>query len=31
VRSAEFYKQEQDAVEAAMDVRERIVSEAGFR
>ncbi|XP_021932059.1 TBC1 domain family member 31 isoform X2 [Zootermopsis nevadensis] len=30
LRSAEFYRQEQDAVKAAMDVREHIVAESGF-
>lgn len=30
VRSAEFYRQEQDAVKAAMDVREQIVAESNF-
>lgn len=30
VRSAEFYRREQDAVKAAMDVREQIVSESGI-
>jgi hypothetical protein len=30
VRSAEFYRREQDAIKAAMDVREQIVSESGI-
>jgi hypothetical protein len=30
VRSAEFYRQEQDALKAAMDVREQIVADSSY-